>query len=189
MMLLNPLYRVAIFFGAWLVWASPLILLRKVRRDKAVRVDNRARAGVALHMAGYAVVCTPQPGTWSSPLALWRAVAAVALAALSTVVFRSAIASLGPQWRIDAGLNRDHELVRRGAYRFVRHPIYASMLGMLLSDAALIGTMPGVVIGAILFLAGTEIRVRIEDGLLRERFGERFAEWQRSKPAYLPFIR
>jgi protein-S-isoprenylcysteine O-methyltransferase Ste14 len=41
----------------------------------------------------------------------------------------------------------------------------------------------------VLFLAGTEIRVRVEDALLYERFGERFAEWQKAVPAYLPFVR
>ena len=44
-------------------------------------------------------------------------------------------------------------------------------------------------IALVLFVAGTEIRVRSEDALLRERFGERFVPWQQSVPAYLPFVR
>jgi len=44
-------------------------------------------------------------------------------------------------------------------------------------------------IGAIvLFLLGTEIRVRTEERLLGERFGEEFRSYKRSVPAYLPYL-
>jgi protein-S-isoprenylcysteine O-methyltransferase Ste14 len=33
----------------------------------------------------------------------------------------------------EAALSEDHELVQTGPYRWIRHPIYASILGMLLA--------------------------------------------------------
>jgi protein-S-isoprenylcysteine O-methyltransferase Ste14 len=39
----------------------------------------------------------------------------------------------------------------------------------------------------LLFIIGTEIRVRIEDNLLASQFGDRFAEYQKRVPAYIPF--
>jgi protein-S-isoprenylcysteine O-methyltransferase Ste14 len=39
------------------------------------------------------------------------------------------------------------------------------------------------------FVLGTEIRVRAEDRLLASRFGDRFREYQRSVPAYIPLVR
>jgi len=44
-------------------------------------------------------------------------------------------------------------------------------------------------LAAAIFLAGTEIRVRAEDALLAERFGDSFRNYQASVSAYLPFIR
>jgi protein-S-isoprenylcysteine O-methyltransferase Ste14 len=41
----------------------------------------------------------------------------------------------------------------------------------------------------ILFIAGTEIRVRIEDNLLASRFGEHFREYQQRVSAYVPLVR
>ena len=38
-------------------------------------------------------------------------------------------------------------------------------------------------------IIGTEIRVRVEDGLLAARFGEQFRAWQNSVPAYIPLVR
>jgi protein-S-isoprenylcysteine O-methyltransferase Ste14 len=186
---LSPAVRLVIFFGAWLVWASALVVLRNQRREKAVRVDPKGRWGIALQMAGFALACMHGPEVWNSDLEVWRAVAGCALALFSIALFWNAVASLGRQWRFDAGLNQDHELVQVGAYRIVRHPIYASMLAMLLADICWVGTLPGWPIALVLCLAGTEIRVRVEDRLLRDRFGERFIEWQKTKPAYLPFLR
>jgi protein-S-isoprenylcysteine O-methyltransferase Ste14 len=40
-----------------------------------------------------------------------------------------------------------------------------------------------------LFVAGTEIRVHTEDGLLASRFGERFFEYRERVRAYVPFVR
>jgi len=186
---LGPLMRLAIFLGAWVLWCSALIELRHHRLQKAVQVDTKGRWGIAMQMAGYAVVCAHGPEFWSSDLELWRAVVGIVIAVFSIALFWSAVASLGKQWRFDAGLNQEHELVKTGAYRIVRHPIYASMFGMLLADVCWVGTLPGWPLAVALFVAGTEIRVRVEDGLLRERFGERFVEWQKAKAAYVPFLR
>lgn len=181
--------RFILLLGSWIVWALALSELRKSRRPKAVTVNPKARWGLALEMAGYFIVCTHGPGLWSSELELWRAIAGSVVAAISIFLFWSAVANLGRQWRFDAGLNQDHELVQTGAYSIVRHPIYASMFGMLIADVFLVGTLPGWPVAVVLFIAGTEIRVRVEDGLLLERFGSRFTEWQKTRPAYLPFVR
>jgi protein-S-isoprenylcysteine O-methyltransferase Ste14 len=39
------------------------------------------------------------------------------------------------------------------------------------------------------FLIGTEIRVRIEVQLLASQFGDKFQQYQRSVPAYIPFLK
>ena len=187
--MISPVTRLVLLAITWLVWFAALVELRKSRRKKAEKVDPRARWGLILETAGYLIICTHTPEEWAQGIALWRAIAGCAVALVSIVMFWNAVASLGSQWRFDAGLNPDHELVQKGAYRIVRHPIYASMFGMLLSMALLIGTMPGWPLAIVLFIVGTEIRVRVEDGLLRERFGERFLAWQKSTPAYLPYVR
>jgi protein-S-isoprenylcysteine O-methyltransferase Ste14 len=103
--------------------------------------------------------------------------------------FRAALAdrALGRQWRIDAGLSADHELITSGPYRFVRHPIYTSMLGVLLGTGLLSTPWWLLLPSLLLFVIGTEIRVRIEDNLLASQFGDRFTEYQKRIPANIPF--
>jgi protein-S-isoprenylcysteine O-methyltransferase Ste14 len=53
----------------------------------------------------------------------------------------------------------------------------------------MVGKLPGWPIAIVLAIAGTEIRVRVEDSLLCTRFGADFTAWQKRVPAYLPFVR
>ena len=57
---------------------------------------------------------------------------------LATLLSWTGARALGRQWRIDAGLSADHQLITSGPYRFVRHPIYTSMLSILLGTGFLI---------------------------------------------------
>jgi protein-S-isoprenylcysteine O-methyltransferase Ste14 len=63
------------------------------------------------------------------------------------------------------------------------------MLCLMLGMAAIATTLVYFAIALALFIAGTEIRVRLEDKLLAERFGDEFRDYRRSTPAYIPLIR
>ncbi|MDQ6700168.1 MAG: isoprenylcysteine carboxylmethyltransferase family protein, partial [Acidobacteriota bacterium] len=101
----------------------------------------------------------------------------------------AAVPALGKQWRIEAGLNADHQLVKSGPYGIVRHPIYASMLAMFLAAGLILTWWPVLLLAFVIFIVGIEIRVRTEDGLLRSRFHQEFEAWRKSVPAYIPFVR
>jgi protein-S-isoprenylcysteine O-methyltransferase Ste14 len=111
------------------------------------------------------------------------------LAPLSVALGWAAARHLGKQWRLEAALSEDHELVQTGPYRWVRHPIYASMFGLLLATGFAWTWWPMFVAAVIAFVVGTEIRVRAEDRLLAERFQESFPAYRSRVRAYIPFIR
>lgn len=174
----------AIIAPAWLAWMAPFFLVK--RGPAAQTIDRRARWGIILEGIGFGIV-------WMKPLwipqpALWRlALGCVSLALGPLLTWTSAL-TLGRQWRFDAGLNADHQLVQSGAYRVVRHPIYTSMLCMLIGTGLLLTRGPLLAIAIVLFIAGTEVRVRIEDRLLAERFGPAFDEYRRRVHAYVPLL-
>lgn len=72
------------------------------------------------------------------------------------------------------------ELVTGGPYRWIRHPIYA---GQFIAQAGVwLGLQAGKPWCAIYFAAFVVmqlVRARIEDRVLAEAFGERYAEWRR----------
>ena len=111
------------------------------------------------------------------------------LGPLSVALAWAATRHLGKQWRYEAALSEDHTLIQTGPYRWVRHPIYASMFGMLLSTGFCWTWWPMFLTAILVFLAGTEIRIRAEERLLAERFKDSFYDYRSRVPAYIPFLR
>jgi hypothetical protein len=81
---------------------------------------------------------------------------------------------------------KDHELITQGPYSLVRNPIYLGMFGMLLATGLAVGRLPVLLAAIVVFLIGIEIRIRTEENLLREAFGEKFDEYARRVPALIP---
>ena len=63
------------------------------------------------------------------------------------------------------------------------------MLCMLLGTGFIVAPLLLLLIATIIFIIGTEIRVRIEDKLLASQFGDRFLSYQRGVGAYIPFLK
>ena len=181
-----PPYAYLVLVAGWVVWVTPFFLSKRPGVT-AQQVDRRARWGIALECVGYSLLWQSQ--FWLRSLNRGRALLAVGFLILASLLSWSGARALGRQWRIDAGLNEDHDLVTSGPYRVVRHPIYASMLCLLIGTGLMITPWPLLVASIAVFVVGTEIRVRVEDRLLASRFGSRFDEYSRSVPAYVPFVR
>ena len=84
-------------------------------------------------------------------------------------------------------LKEGHELVERGPYRFVRHPIYTGMLVMFFATALLLSRMAGFV-GVLLTLASFWIKLDREETLMLQQFCERYAAYQRRVKRIIPFV-
>jgi protein-S-isoprenylcysteine O-methyltransferase Ste14 len=176
-------------FGFWILWMLQFVLFRPKRKSTPIKTAPNFRWGIGLQILGYWAIFLPARTLWVQPIPLWRILAGVVFGLVGIWLASSGIRHLGKQWQIKAAINDDHELVTSGPYQIVRHPIYASMIAMWMMSALLLGSLPWWPIGMALFIAGIEIRVHVEDGLLRGRFGSRFEEWKNTVPAYLPLIR
>ncbi|HXK03774.1 MAG TPA: isoprenylcysteine carboxylmethyltransferase family protein [Verrucomicrobiae bacterium] len=175
--------------ACWFAWMFPFVF-RAPHRQKRPSVTRKSATLAGLLMESAAIFIAASAG-WvhHSPPEWWRIAGILIFSAPSIALAWSAVKHLGKQFRVNAGLYEDHELVKTGAYAIVRHPIYGSLLGMLVATI-LVSTPPVWALASLtLFIAGTEIRVRTEDRLLVARFGDDFTEYRRRVPAYIPFLR
>ena len=173
----------------WVLWVIPFFLIKRGKgqgESSAPRIDRRARWGILLQAIAFSILW--QNHFWLRTPQVWRLLTGPMFLFLSDLLSWTSARTLGKQWRFDAGLNADHELVQSGAYRWVRHPIYTSMLCLMLGMGCLLTPVPVLVVAAVLFTIGTEIRVRIEDALLASRFGDQFEAYRRRVAAYVPFV-
>ena len=94
---------------------------------------------------------------------------------------------LGRNWSSVVQIKQDHELVRNGPYRVVRHPIYSGLLLAFLGTALAIGEWRGLLATAI--AAGSFwIKLRLEERWMRERFGEAYVDYMRHSKALVPWL-
>jgi protein-S-isoprenylcysteine O-methyltransferase Ste14 len=96
--------------------------------------------------------------------------------------------TLGRNWSgAVASVGEDHELVVRGPYRYLRHPIYAGFLIAMLATALTIGTLASylaVAVGLVAFL----LRIRIEEALMLSQFPDDYRAYRQQTPALLPGV-
>ncbi len=161
--------------------------LQGIAEEKPALRDPRSMGGLALEGLSFFVAVVFDRAPPEAPV--WQAGASILFGLLALLLLALALRHLGLQWRIKAIVTEDHRLITTGPYAVLRHPIFASLLCLLLATVNLI-TEPWAAVAAIaICVYGTEIRVRAEDGLLQKRFGERFEAYRRRVPAYVPFLR
>ena len=95
--------------------------------------------------------------------------------------------TLGRNWSGMVTLKEEHELVERGPYRFVRHPIYTGILTMFFATALARGHLSGFV-GTLLMFASFWIKLREEEKLMLQQFPERYADYRRRAKCIIPFV-
>ena len=110
----------------------------------------------------------------------------VALTAVGVAVALWSITTLGRHYDLVLEVHEDHELVRRGPYALVRHPVYTG-LGLHFAGACL-------ATGNLLLIAGTLLvsypalyaRARAEERLMRDQFGAEYDAYARRVPMLVP---
>ena len=65
----------------------------------------------------------------------------VVLVIASLIFVGAAVRTLGKQWSLQARVLEHHELIRRGPYRIVRHPIYTGFIVAYAGIAILCATV------------------------------------------------
>ena len=117
-----------------------------------------------------------------TPAVLW---VGVLLTALGVGISVWARLSLGANWSGMVTLKKGHELVRKGLYRWIRHPIYTGILLGFVGTALIKGHVRSWVGLAILWTS-FYFKARREERFLRQEFGEGFEEHARRTGMFLP---
>jgi protein-S-isoprenylcysteine O-methyltransferase Ste14 len=94
---------------------------------------------------------------------------------------------LGKYWSGIITLKKDHQLIRTGPYQYVRHPIYTGFVTAALGSALVAGTTDAW-IGFPLILLACLIKIRREEFVLTNEFGNEYRRFKNEVAALVPFV-
>ncbi|MFL6518982.1 MAG: methyltransferase family protein [Chthoniobacterales bacterium] len=129
-------------------------------------------------------------GLWMFELPRGQAVnvAAVALFAAGLILRWWAIVTLGRFFTVDVTIERDHELVERGPFRWVRHPSYTGVLLAFLGWALTLRNWAAIAVVLVPIFVAFVRRMNVEEEALRGALGERYAEYMARTKRLMPGV-
>jgi len=171
-----------------ILWTRPKGEQGPEKRRDRLSIVGMLTQGLGFGIAwGFRQSLVSRPWT-ASPVAIARTSVVLALVAASAWLMLAAVRTLGRQWSLTARVLETHRLVTDGPYRYVRHPIYTAMLGMLLATGVAMTGLVAIAVAVVVYVAGTRLRIGVEERLLRESFGGDYDAYARRVGAFIPRV-
>ena len=113
--------------------------------------------------------------------------AGLAITVLGVVFAIWSRVTLGRNWSSVPQVKQQHELVVKGPYRIVRHPIYTGLILAVAGTGLSLDKGIGLCMAALVF-ASYWLKIRVEEKLMMETFPEAYPEYRRRVKALIPGI-
>ena len=94
---------------------------------------------------------------------------------------------LADQWTAIPAVNEETRLIRTGPYKYLRHPIYAGVLGGIWGTAVIFGNMLLFFLLLLVFV-GFLIKAHYEERLLEDELGEEYMEYKKGTKMLIPWV-
>jgi len=187
-----PILETAALGLAYALYALVFIKFREPSTAKRAKAPKIVAAGIVLQSLSYSVAWTLRrprlevAAKQSLGLVIALILVSSVLAFASVALTAWAKKTLGRQWGLAARVVDGHKLVTAGPFRFVRHPLYLGMAGLLLATVLGLSSLFGAALAFLLFAPGTIVRIHAEENLLKETFGAEFEDYRRRVPGFIP---
>jgi protein-S-isoprenylcysteine O-methyltransferase Ste14 len=183
-------HRLLLFaaFGGWVLFSIYWEIAAR-GAAAATRSESGASRGVHIFMTNVALLLQmPIHGLGRFlPVSLWIMAAGLAVEAMGLGLAIWARRHLGRNWSGEITIKVDHELIRSGPYRWLRHPIYTGILAMYGGVLFVTGEWLGL-IGLSVAVFAYWRKIRLEEANLGVAFGADYDAYCRETWALVPGI-
>jgi protein-S-isoprenylcysteine O-methyltransferase Ste14 len=171
------------FFVFWTLTAKPQ---GQAEREESARSRGTHRLLMNL---GLLLLFIPIPRLLQHFLSpnSWHAPVGLGIMGLATLLHIWARVHLGKNWSSQVMIKVDHELIRSGPYRLVRHPIYTAILGLAFGTALVSARITSLV-GAGLIAAAYVRKLLLEEQGLAATFGAAWSAYRKTSWRLIPPI-
>ncbi len=183
----------ALAFWAVFTWvfAPEFVIIARRQEPSSTPQDAHSKrilsigGGIAMVAGGAAAFVAPSGALAPAVLWFWLGVATMIAGSL---LRRHCWRMLGSSFTGAVIVHPDHEVIERGAYRYVRHPSYTAGSIVVLG----IGLALGNWIAVLILLAGATLsygyRVRVEERALLSVIGEPYRDYMAHTKRFIPYL-
>ena len=186
----------AIYFAALVIEMIIRAPLNKKRRQEKMserRVSGQEIAILVLLLFGgfimpiiYALTNWLDFANYTLPV--WAGWLGVILLAGALFIFWRAHADLGLNWSPSLEIREKHELITRGIYGVIRHPMYASQWLLAIAQPLLLQNWIAGFLNLLVFIPFYFLRVKAEEQMMLDSFGSEYREYMNRTGSVLPKI-
>ena len=119
-------------------------------------------------------------------LPVWAGWLGILLTAGALFTFWRAHADLGVNWSPSLEIREKHELITRGIYGVIRHPMYASQWLLTLATPLLLQNWIAGFLNLAVFIPFYVLRVKAEEQMMLDSFGTQYQEYMKNTGGVLP---
>lgn len=189
--ILTVIYFLAIL--GQIIIRAPFNKLRKLETMSERRVTTREIFILLLLLPGGFILPVIYAATnWldfaNYTLPGWAGWLGVLLMAGALFLFWRAHADLGLNWSPSLEIREKHELITRGIYGVIRHPMYASQWLWVIAQPLLLQNWIAGFANLLLFIPFYFLRVKAEEQMMLDSFGTQYQEYMKRTGGVVPKI-
>jgi len=196
---MNPwMGKIAILTGLVILIAMRLPHARRGRKVAVAerRTSIQERAFHVLLGIGYITgvilpllfIATPLLSFADYPLRPWAFASGLALLGSGLWLFHRSHAGLGTNWSENLELRENHQLVTSGIYKSIRNPMYAALSLYGIAQTLLLSNWIAGPCFLVQFTLMFILRLRAEERMMSEKFGQAYEEYARRTKRLIPGI-
>ena len=95
---------------------------------------------------------------------------------------------LGHLYTFEVAIARDHQVISRGPYRYLRHPAYTGSLLSFIGIGICAGNFLSLILFTLPIFCALLHRIKIEEAALTEALGEAYLDYASKTARLIPFV-
>jgi protein-S-isoprenylcysteine O-methyltransferase Ste14 len=119
-------------------------------------------------------------------LPAWAGWLGVILVIVALIIFWRAHTDLSVNWSPSLEIREKHELITRGIYSVIRHPMYASQWVFVIAQPLLLQNWLAGWLNLIAFIFFYRLRVQAEEKMMLDTFGGQYQEYMNKVGGVIP---
>lgn len=176
-----------------MVIRAPLNKKRKQEKMSEQNISTQEKVLLFLLLVGMLILpLLYSASTWldfaNYNLPAWAGWLGVVVFAGALIVFWRAHADLGLNWSPSLEIREKHELITKGIYSVIRHPMYASQWLWVIAQPLLLQNWITGVVNLFIFIPFYVLRVQAEEKMMIEKFGEDYRAYMKRTGGVIPKI-